>query len=138
MTNTTLTTATYLVLSPIMHNHTRYDVGSHIELNEDDAQFLELAKVARKLTDDELAALTANEATTPPLATPPATQQIAQPQSAATPDPALPVHNYSSMTKAELNAELDKRGIKHDAKAANAELMALLEKSDNAKTKAEA
>ncbi len=42
--------------------------------------------------------------------------------------------NYSKLTKAELNAELDKRGIAHDAKATNEVLQALLVADDSAKT----
>ena len=41
--------------------------------------------------------------------------------------------DYSKLTKAELNAELDKRGIAHDAAAKNADLEALLTANDMAK-----
>ena len=45
-----------------------------------------------------------------------------------------PNANYGKLTKAELNAELDKRGIAHDAKATNEVLQALLVADDSAKT----
>jgi hypothetical protein len=40
--------------------------------------------------------------------------------------------DYDGMTKKELNAELDKRGIEHDAKAKNDGLVKLLQDSDAA------
>ena len=45
---------------------------------------------------------------------------------------------YGNLTKAQLNAELDKRGIAHDAKATNAELEALLVADDEKKATATA
>lgn len=45
---------------------------------------------------------------------------------------------YGNLTKAQLNAELDKRGIAHDAKATNAELEALLVADDEQKSAATA
>ena len=45
---------------------------------------------------------------------------------------------YGNLTKAQLNAELDKRGIAHDPKAINAELEALLVADDKQKAAATA
>ena len=45
---------------------------------------------------------------------------------------------YGNLTKAQLNAELDKRGIAHDPKAINAELEALLVADDEQKSAATA
>lgn len=45
---------------------------------------------------------------------------------------------YGNLTKAQLNAELDKRGIAHDPKAINAELEALLVADDEQKAAATA
>lgn len=45
-----------------------------------------------------------------------------------------PRPDYSGWTKAQLNEELDRRGIEHDSKANNAVLIELLERSDGGET----
>ncbi len=95
-----------------------------------------------------VATVTASEPTEPvkpvePVATVEPTvataNQATDSQTTGTQDtPSNDTNVYGNLTKAQLNAELDKRGIAHDAKATNAELEALLVADDEQKSAATA
>lgn len=80
------------------------------------------------------------ETTAEPLATvePMVTAEPAQSGTPSSDSPSNDSNAYGNLTKAQLNAELDKRGIAHDAKATNAELEALLVADDEQKATATA
>lgn len=66
------------------------------------------------------------------------TTELAQTDTPSSDVPSNDSNVYGNLTKAQLNAELDKRGIAHDAKATNAELEALLVADDEKKATATA
>lgn len=151
----------YVALENINHSGTTYQAGDTIQLTEHDALFLLKAKIVRESSDtdtvppaedssdaaavvkqqaDEIARLQAEneqlratQADTPPV-NPETTNTDAANTESENAEPETP--DYSSLKKAELSAELTKRGIEHDATAKNAELEALLVANDAAKQQA--
>lgn len=103
------------------------------------------APVAEQLPTDK--PQLADQTVTHPEQSAPATVETPAPAETAAPvtepqatpvTPVAPVEtavtiDYNKLKKAELNAELDKRGIAHDSDATNAELAALLVANDQAK-----
>lgn len=138
-----------LVLAQIRHNGKNYQVGDVVCLSANDKLFLEKAKYVRTATPDEVAEfeqkqagadnppnanlnshLQADPPTTSPM--PPADLVVAPDpvpvaEEQSTPDPKV---DYDKLTKSELVAELTARGIAHNPKAKNDELVALLVADD--------
>lgn len=161
--NISIATVACIALSAIRHDGKDYHQGELITLNSNDKLFLEKAGYVRTATDNEIAQAKAQQADLaenmvapvaenlptdkPQLADQTVThpEQPTEQPAEQSPKPAtleaepvdLPVAtvvDYSKLTKAELNAELDKRGITHDAAAKNADLEALLTADDMAKS----
>lgn len=131
-----------LVLAQIRHNGTPYAVGDMVCLSENDKLFLEKAGYVRVATPDEVAEFEQKQADanqsgadTPPNANlnshldeqaePPATEPV--PPSDPVPTPKA---DYDKLTKSDLLSELTTRGIAHNPKAKNDELVALLVADD--------
>lgn len=160
--NISIATVACIALSAIRHDGKDYQQGELIALNSNDKLFLEKAGYVRTATDNEIAQANAQadlakaENTATPMVEELPTnkpqlvdqtvthpeQPTEQPVEQAT-EPAtleaqpvdLPVAtavDYSKLKKAELNAELDKRGIAHDSDLTNAQLAALLVANDKA------
>lgn len=159
MSNTTLATVVCIALSAIRHDGKDYRQGELITLNSNDKLFLEKAGYVRTATDNEIAQAKAQQSDLaenmvapvaenlptdkPQLADQTVTHPEQPTEQSFTPAtleaqpvdlPVATVVDYSKLTKAELNAELDKRGITHDAAAKNADLEALLTADDMAKS----
>lgn len=162
--NISIATVACIALSAIRHDGKDYKEGDLVTLNSNAKLFLEKAGYVRTATDNEIAQANAQadlakaENTVAPVAEDLPTdkpqladQTVTHPEQPTeqpaeqSPKPAtleaepvdLPVAkpmDYSKLTKAELNAELDKRGITHDAAAKNADLEALLTADDMAKS----
>lgn len=82
-------------------------------------------------TPEKVAEPIAETVATPEISPTSTTEPVAQISS--TDLPSNDNNAYGKLTKAELNTELDKRGITHDAKAINADLEALLVADDSKK-----
>lgn len=160
--NISIATVACIALSAIRHDGKDYQQGELIALNSNDKLFLEKAGYVRTATDNEIAQANAqadlakaeNTATSmveelptnkPQLADQtvthpeqPTEQPVEQPTEPATLEaqpvdlPVATAADYSKLKKAELNAELDKRGIAHDSDLTNAQLAALLVANDKA------
>ena len=158
--NIPIATIACIALSAIRHDGKDYKEGDLVTLNSNAKLFLEKAGYVRTATDNEIAQANAQadlakaENTVAPVAEnlPTDKPQLAD-QTVTHPEqpteqsftpatleaqpvdlPVATVVDYSKLTKAELNAELDKRGITHDAAAKNADLEALLTADDMAKS----
>lgn len=157
--NISIATVACIALSAIRHDGKDYHQGELITLNSNDKLFLEKAGYVRTATDNEIAQAKAQQADLaenmvapvaenlptdkPQLADQTVTHPEQPTEQSFTPAtleaqpvdlPVATVVDYSKLTKAELNAELDKRGITHDAAAKNADLEALLTADDMAKS----
>ena len=157
--NISIATVACIALSSIRHDGKDYHQGELITLNSNDKLFLEKAGYVRTATDNEIAQAKAQQADLaenmvapvaenlptdkPQLADQTVTHPEQPTEQSFTPAtleaqpvdlPVATVVDYSKLTKAELNAELDKRGITHDAAAKNADLEALLTADDMAKS----
>lgn len=156
--NISIATVACIALSAIRHDGKDYHQGELITLNSNDKLFLEKAGYVRTATDNEIAQAKAQQSDLaenmvapvaenlptdkPQLADQTVTHPEQPTEQSFTPAtleaqpvdlPVATVVDYSKLTKAELNAELDKRGITHDAAAKNADLEALLTANDMAK-----
>lgn len=161
--NISIATVACIALSAIRHDGKDYKEGDLVTLNSNAKLFLEKAGYVRTATDNEIAQANAQadlakaENTVAPVAEDLPTdkpqladQTVTHPEQPTeqpaeqSPEPAtleaepveLPVAtpvDYSKLKKAELNAELDKRGIAHDGDLTNAQLAALLVANDNTK-----
>lgn len=157
--NISIATVACIALSAIRHDGKDYHQGELITLNSNDKLFLEKAGYVRTATDNEIAQAKAQQSDLaenmvapvaenlptdkPQLADQTVTHPEQPTEQSFTPAtleaqpvdlPVATVVDYSKLTKAELNAELDKRGITHDAAAKNADLEALLTADDMAKS----
>lgn len=156
--NISIATVACIALSAIRHDGKDYHQGELITLNSNNKLFLEKAGYVRTATDNEIAQAKAQQADLaenmvapvaenlptdkPQLADQTVTHPEQPTEQSFTPAtleaqpvdlPVAKPMDYSKLTKAELNAELDKRGIAHDAAAKNADLEALLTANDMAK-----
>ena len=157
--NISIATVACIALSAIRHDGKDYHQGELITLNSNNKLFLEKAGYVRTATDNEIAQAKAQQADLaenmvapvaenlptdkPQLADQTVTHPEQPTEQSFTPAtleaqpvdlPVAKPMDYSKLTKAELNAELDKRGITHDAAAKNADLEALLTADDMAKS----
>lgn len=157
--NISIATVACIALSAIRHDGKDYHQGELITLNSNDKLFLEKAGYVRTATDNEIDQAKAQQSDLaenmvapvaenlptdkPQLADQTVTHPEQPTEQSFTPAtleaqpvdlPVATVVDYSKLTKAELNAELDKRGITHDAAAKNADLEALLTADDMAKS----
>lgn len=151
---------TYIVNQPLKYNGISYGVGDSINLPDNHATFLLMVAyvtvMAAKIDDSTQEPPTPDDNTqhtgghdeqTPPVNQVPADDEgksdslsghgqdgeqspdvPADTQSAPSDKP-----NYDGLTKAELSAELTKRGIDHNAKAKNDELVGLLVADDESR-----
>lgn len=104
----------YTANQPIKHDGTQYQVGDVIQLSDHDAHFLLLAGYVVE-ADEKLV-----------------TVETSLPQPAIEPE-SEKARQYDGWLKADLSAELTKRGIEHDPKAKNDELEQLLLDDDASK-----
>lgn len=164
MKKTSKLNAIVVAMMTISHNRVDYPAGAVFEAPEKDVIFLKLAKYVREPTADELKAYEerhtlATVTTTEPdvndhagLEAKPSSDnedaaEALQPEPKTidiepegvepeTTEPEAIINSYDGWLKKDLNAELDKRGIEHDATARNDELEALLVADDAAQAKA--
>lgn len=162
MKQTQKLTSIVTALMAISHNRVDHPKGATFEVDEKDIVFLNLAGCVRDPTDDELKAYEARQTLATVTATEPEQPDVPQVPIHTEPEavepvevvefeadePKLegwenkdsnePVNVYDGWLKKDLNAELDKRGIEHDASARNDELEALLMADDAHKAQAQA
>lgn len=137
-----------VALMAISHNRIDYPAGTVFEAPEADVVFLRMSGCVREPTSDELKAYEERQTLAQVEATEPDDTDHAglqpQPPSDIEPDTVEPVeaveaetapesvtNPYQGWLKKDLNAELDKRGIEHDAAARNDDLELLLINNDN-------
>lgn len=141
-----------LVLAQIRHNGKNYQVGDVVCLSANDKLFLEKAKYVRVATPDEVSEFEQKQAgaDNPPNANsnshldeqadPPTTNPMPPADLVVAPDSVpvveeqstpTPKADYDKLTKSDLLSELTARGINHNPKAKNDELVALLVADDN-------
>lgn len=164
MKKTSKLNAIVVAMMAISHNRVDYPAGAVFEAPQKDIVFLKMAKYVREPTVDELKAYEERQTLATVTATEPAannhagleakpssdnedaadvnaegwdgkTANAPQPETVE-PEVVEPVNVYDGWLKKDLNAELDKRGIEHDATARNDELEALLVADDAAQAQA--
>lgn len=133
-------TSIVTALMAISHNRVDYPKGATFEVDEKDIVFLNLAGCVRDPTADELKAYEERQTLATVTATQPEATDHAglQPQPPSDIEPDAVTNAYDGWLKKDLSAELDKRGIEHDAAARNDDLEALLIADDEYQAQADA